>query len=72
MNGKLWKQHIKKSEEIISAATSLLQKAKDDLQQRGQVLDQREIRLSEREAAIPLEVEKKSESLIAAKKRSPR
>lgn len=58
----------KKSEEIISAATSLLQKAKDDLQQRGQVLDQREIRLSEREAAIPLEVEKKSESLIAAKK----
>lgn len=58
----------KKSEEIISAATSLLLKAKDDLQQRGQVLDQREIRLSEREAAIPLEVEKKSESLIAAKK----
>lgn len=58
----------KKSEEIISAATSLLQKTKDDLQLRSQALDQREIQLSEREAAIPLEVEKRSESLITAKK----
>lgn len=58
----------KKSEEIISAASSLLQKTKDDLQLRSQTLDQREIQLSEREAAIPLEVEKKSESLIATKK----
>lgn len=58
----------KKSEEIVSAASSLLQKAKDDLQLRSQALDQREIRLSEHEASIPLEVEKRTELLVAAKR----
>ena len=58
----------KKSEEIVSAASSLLQKAKDDLQLRSQALDQREIRLSEHEASIPLEVEKRTELLVAVKR----
>lgn len=58
----------KKSEEIVSAASSLLQKAKDDLQLRSQALDQREIRLSEHEASIPLEVEKRAELLVAVKR----
>ena len=56
------------SEEIVSAASSLLQKAKDDLQLRSQALDQREIRLSEHEASIPLEVEKRTELLVAVKR----
>lgn len=58
----------KKSEEIVSAASALLQKAKEDLVLRSQALDQREIQLSEYEAAIPQEVEKKTKLLIAAKK----
>lgn len=58
----------KKSEEIVSAASSLLQKAKDDLQLRSQALDHREIQLSEHEASIPLEVEKRTELLVAAKR----
>ena len=58
----------KNSEEIVSAASSLLQKAKDDQQQRSQALDQREIRLSEHEASIPLEVEKRTELLVAVKR----
>ena len=58
----------KKSEEIVSAASYLLQKAKDDLQLRSQALDQREIRLSEHEASIPLEVEKRTELLVAVKR----
>lgn len=57
-----------KSKEIVSVASSMLQKFKNDLQLRSQALDQREIQLSEREAAIPLEVEKKVAFLVAAKK----
>ena len=60
----------KKSEDIVSAAASLLQKVKEDLQLRGHALDQREVQLSEREASIPQEIEKKAELLVAAKKES--
>ena len=73
LNADKYEQQImdaahKKSEEIVAAADSLLQKTKEDLYLRGQALDQREIRLSEREAEIPGQIEEKTERLLAAKK----